>query len=47
MTELRNRRWKKRRRLTTEDVAVWVTFTVLTAAVLLAMCLLLTIAWPS
>ena len=40
------RRWTRRRKLTLSDVAVWVTFTIITAAILLALCLLVTLAWP-
>jgi steroid 5-alpha reductase family enzyme len=41
------RRWTRRPRYTLSDAAVWVTFTLLTAASLLAMCLLLTLIWPA
>lgn len=41
------RRWTRRPRYTLSDVAVWVTFTILTAAVLLTGCMLLTIIWPA
>jgi len=41
------RRWTRRRKLTLSDVAVWVTFTIITAAVLLAGCMMLALIWPT
>ena len=41
------RRWTRRRKLTLSDVAVWVTFTIITAAVLLAGCMMLALIWPA
>ena len=41
------RRWTRRRKLTLSDVAVWVTFTIITAAVLLAWCMMLALIWPA
>jgi len=41
------RRWKKRPRVTLSDVAVWTLFTLATAVVLLAVCVLLILVWPS
>lgn len=42
------RRWTgKPRRITAADVAVWLFVFIITAGVLLAGCMLLTLAWPS
>lgn len=43
------RRWDRKppRRVTLSDIGVWVTFAILTAAVMLAGCMLLTIVWPT
>jgi hypothetical protein len=42
------RRWNRKPRTTsTSDIAAWALFTILTAASLLALSLLITIAWPS
>lgn len=46
-TNPRHRRWKRRRSVTLSDVGLWVTWFILTAAVLLALCLLVTLAWPT
>ena len=43
-------RWMRRNRksrVTLSDVAVWTTFTILTAAVLLALCMILVVIWPT
>jgi len=41
------RRWTRRRKFTLSDAAAWLAFALLTAASLLAMCLLLTLVWPA
>jgi hypothetical protein len=41
------RRWKGRATVTTYDVAAWLLWVLLTAASLLALCMLLWIVWPS
>lgn len=44
------RRWTRRKprtSVTLSDVSVWLTFTILTAAVLLALCILLTLVMPA
>ena len=43
------RRWTRRGRpsVTLSDVAAWTFFTLLTAAVLLAGCVMLTLIWPA
>jgi hypothetical protein len=40
------RRWTRRRTITISDIAVWAFVFLLTAAGLLALCIILTIAWP-
>ena len=40
------RRWTRYRKLTLSDAAAWLAFTLLTAASLLALCMLLSIIWP-
>jgi hypothetical protein len=43
-----HRRWTKRPpRVTASDVVVWIVVTALTAGVLLGLCALLTLGWPS
>jgi len=37
----------RRRRFTASDAAAWLAFFLLTAAGLLALCIVLTIVWPS
>lgn len=41
------RRWTRKPRVTSSDVAAWLLFFLITAAVLLAFCILVTIAWPA
>ena len=41
-----HRRWRKRPRTTASDIAAYLLFTILTAGVVLALCLVLTIVWP-
>jgi hypothetical protein len=40
-------RRNRKPRVTLSDVAVWTTFTILTAAVLLALCMILVVIWPT
>ena len=47
MTRTSSRHWRHKPHVTLSDVAVWALFTLLTAAVLLAMCVLLTLLWPA
>jgi len=41
------RRWNRKPRATLSDAAVWTFYVLLTAAGLLAFCILATIVWPS
>jgi uncharacterized membrane protein YidH (DUF202 family) len=41
------RRWERRRKVTLSDMAVWTLFALGTAVVLLAVCLLLVLIWPT
>jgi hypothetical protein len=41
------RRWTRKPRVTTSDVAAWLLFAMLTAAILLSFCLLAFIVWPT
>jgi hypothetical protein len=43
----RARRWRRKPCVTLSDVAAWLFFTLLTAAVLLTGCILLTLLWPA
>ena len=45
-TNPRHRRWNRRPRMSASDVAVWLTWLLITAAVVLALCLLLVLLWP-
>ena len=40
------RRWTRHPRPTASDIAAYLLFTILTAGVVLALCLVLTIVWP-
>ena len=41
-----HRRWTRHPRPTASDIAAYLLFTILTAGVVLALCLVLTIVWP-
>lgn len=41
------RRWARSRQPLWAEAAMWVVWFIITAAVLLALCLLVTIAWPA
>jgi hypothetical protein len=47
MQDTSTRRWTRRRKFTLSDVAAWFAFTFLTAAILLALCVMLAILWPT
>ena len=40
-------RWTRRRRVSASDIGAWLVFALLTAAILLALCVLATIVWPT
>jgi hypothetical protein len=41
------RRWTRRRKFTLSDAIVWATWLIITAAGLLAFCILVTLIWPA
>lgn len=43
----RGRRWNRRKTITLSDVAVWTFVTLITAVSLLALCIVMTLVWPT